>query len=142
MTVRIPDSLRIAALAALVSAAAGVAGVSTHPDHPAPQPSVTALSDTTSHYQPILDGPPGTTSMESGYVILQPGATGSKHSSKRYEEALVILSGEGELVITDGPTLALTPLAVAYCPTWTEHQIRNTGPVPLKYVYVAAQVLE
>jgi mannose-6-phosphate isomerase-like protein (cupin superfamily) len=108
----------------------------------APQPCVIVLSDTTTHYQPILTGPPQTTSMESGLVTLMPGKSGSKHSSKGYEEALVIISGEGEMVITGGPTLKLTPNSVGYCPTYTEHQIRNSGTVPLKYVYVAAQVMK
>lgn len=107
-----------------------------------PQPCVIKLSDTTTHYQPILNGPPQTTSMESGLVILMPGKSGSQHSSKGYEEALVIISGEGEMVISRGPTLKLTPNSVAYCPTQTEHHIKNSGTVPLKYVYIAAQVLK
>ncbi len=106
-----------------------------------PHPCVIELSDTTTHYEPILNGPPQTTAMESGLVILMPGKSGSKHSSKGYEEALVILSGEGELVISGGPTLKLTSNSVAYCPTHTEHQVRNSGTEPLKYVYVAAQVV-
>jgi mannose-6-phosphate isomerase-like protein (cupin superfamily) len=79
--------------------------------------------------------------MESGYVILMPGKSGSRHSSKGYEETLVVISGEGEMVISGGPTLKLVPNSVAYCPTQTEHFIRNTGREPLKYVYVAARAM-
>jgi mannose-6-phosphate isomerase-like protein (cupin superfamily) len=107
-----------------------------------PQPCVVQLSDTTTHYQPILNGPPQTTSMESGLVILGPGKSGRQHSTKGYEEALVVISGMGEMIISGGPTLRLTANSVAYCPTKTEHNIRNIGTVPLKYVYVAAQVLK
>jgi mannose-6-phosphate isomerase-like protein (cupin superfamily) len=80
--------------------------------------------------------------MEAGLVILMPGKSGSQHSSKGYEEALVIISGEGELVVSGGPILRLTPNSVAYCPTQTVHQIRNSGAEPLKYIYVAAQVTQ
>jgi mannose-6-phosphate isomerase-like protein (cupin superfamily) len=80
--------------------------------------------------------------MESGLVILGPGKSGSVHSSKDYEETLVILSGEGEMVISGGPRLTLRANSVAYCPTQTEHQIRNTGEVPFKYIYIAAQVIK
>jgi mannose-6-phosphate isomerase-like protein (cupin superfamily) len=44
------------------------------------------------------------------------------------------------MVVSGGPTLKLTPNSVAYCPTQTVHQIKNTGADPLKYVYVAARV--
>ena len=63
-----------------------------------PQPCVVQLSDTTVHYQPILVGSPQTTSMESGLVILKPGSSGSQHSSKSYEEAIIVISGLGELL--------------------------------------------
>ncbi len=107
-----------------------------------PQPSIIKLSDTTTHYQPILTGPPQTASMESGLVILMPGKSGTQHASKDYEEALVILSGEGEMVISGGPTLKLVSNSVAYCPTQTTHHIKSSGTVPLKYIYVAAQVIK
>jgi mannose-6-phosphate isomerase-like protein (cupin superfamily) len=79
--------------------------------------------------------------MESGLVILAPGRSGEQHSSKRYEEALVILSGEGEMRIEGGTTLNLRPNNVAYCPINTVHTIHNSGTTPLKYIYVAAKVV-
>jgi hypothetical protein len=57
-----------------------------------PQPLVITLSDTTTHYQPLLNGSPETIGMESGYVILMPGKSGSEHSSEGYEETLVVIS--------------------------------------------------
>jgi mannose-6-phosphate isomerase-like protein (cupin superfamily) len=106
-----------------------------------PQPCAIQLQDTTTHYQPILTGPPQTTSMESGLVVLGPGKSGTQHSSKGYEEAIIVLSGEGELRIAGGPTIRLKANTVAYCPTKTVHNIHNPGAIPLKYVYVAAKAL-
>jgi mannose-6-phosphate isomerase-like protein (cupin superfamily) len=106
-----------------------------------PEARVVALSDTTGHYQPILTGPPHTNSMESGLVILRPGESGSQHSTKSYEEVLIVLSGEGEMRIEAGTILRLNQNTVAYCPVNTVHSIHNVGIVPLKYVYVAAKVV-
>jgi mannose-6-phosphate isomerase-like protein (cupin superfamily) len=107
-----------------------------------PQPCVIKLSDTTTHHQAILTGPPQTTNMESGLVVLMPGKSGTQHSSKGYEEALVVIAGEGEMVISGGPILKLVSNSVAYCPTQTTHYIKNSGMVPLRYVYVAARVIK
>lgn len=106
-----------------------------------PVPCVIALADTTSHYQPLLTGAPQTTSMEAGLVILAPGKSGSLHSSKGYEETLVVLAGQGVMDIVGGAPLTLRAGAIAYCPVRTEHQIRNIGAEPLKYVYVAAKAI-
>lgn len=107
-----------------------------------PQACAVQLQDTTTHYQPILTGPPQTTSMESGLVVLEPGKSGTQHSSKGYEEAIIVLSGEGELQIVGGPTIRLKENTVAYCPTHTVHNIHNPGVKPLRYVYVAAKALK
>jgi mannose-6-phosphate isomerase-like protein (cupin superfamily) len=79
--------------------------------------------------------------MESGLVIVQPGRSIGLHSTKGYEEAIVVFSGNGEMRIPNGRTLKLRPNSVAYCPTNTEHDIFNTGSTPLKYLYVAAKVV-
>jgi mannose-6-phosphate isomerase-like protein (cupin superfamily) len=78
--------------------------------------------------------------MESGVVTLKPGESGTQHSTKDYEEAIVVFSGVGEMVISGGPTLNLTSYSVAYCPRKTVHNVRNIGATPLRYVYVAAKV--
>jgi quercetin dioxygenase-like cupin family protein len=124
----------------LLGVAVNAASVIAQPASTAPQPCVIQFSDTTTHYQPLLNGAPQTAGMEAGLVTLMPGQSGSQHSSKGYEEALVIISGEGDMVVSGGPTLKLRPNSIAYCPTQTVHQIKNTGADPLKYVYVAAQV--
>ncbi len=107
------------------------------PSHPVPK--VVALPPNGTGYVPILGGPPESVTMESGYVVLLPSASGEKHSSKQYEEVLVVLAGVGEMRITGGAVLGLKPYSAVYCPPQTEHLVANTGKEPLRYVYVAAR---
>jgi quercetin dioxygenase-like cupin family protein len=137
-----PVSIRILSILGMLVFNCSVAQARAETAPSSPRPCVVQLSDTTIHYQPILTGAPQTTSMESGLVILKPGASGTQHSTKDYEEAIIVISGEGELLIAGGPTLKLAAHSVAYCPTKTVHNIRNTGTTPLKYVYVAAKVVK
>ena len=41
--------------------------------------------------------------------------------------------------LADGRTLMLRPDRAAYCPPGTEHDVVNTGKVPLRYVSVVAR---
>jgi mannose-6-phosphate isomerase-like protein (cupin superfamily) len=107
------------------------------PLHPVPK-VVTLQPDGTS-YTSIVGGPPESVTMESGYVVVPPSKSGEKHSTKHYEEALVVFGGAGEMRITGGPILKLKPYSAAYCPPQTEHVVVNTGKEPLRYVYVAAK---
>jgi len=97
------------------------------------------LSDSTSDYQEVLSGPPQTATMQSGLVVLLPSKSVGKHSTKNYEEAVVVFSGAGEMRITGGPTFKLKANSVAYCPPNTEHDVVNTGSQPLRYIYIAAK---
>jgi len=103
------------------------------------KPLVVELNSESVDYQKVLAGPPQTVSMESGLVILAPARSVGKHSTKSYEEALIVLAGTGEMRITDGQTLKLKPNVVAYCPPLTEHDVVNTGSVPLRYLYIVAK---
>ena len=103
------------------------------------KPLVVELNGESVDYQKVLAGPPQTVSMESGLVILAPAKSVGKHSTKSYEEAVIVLAGTGEMRITDGQTLKLKPNVVAYCPPLTEHDVVNTGSVPLRYLYVVAK---
>ena len=44
-------------------------------------------------------------------------------------------------VVSGGPDLPLRRLSVAYSPPNTEHDVTNTGAVPLRYVYVVARAI-
>jgi mannose-6-phosphate isomerase-like protein (cupin superfamily) len=103
------------------------------------KPLVVELNGESVDYQKVLAGPPQTVSMESGLVVLAPAKSVGKHSTKSYEEAVIVLAGTGEMRITGGQTLRLKPNVVAYCPPLTEHDVINTGSVPLRYLYVVAR---
>ena len=104
-----------------------------------PEPKLISLDLAASEYKRLLGGPPETVTMHSGLVVLNPGKSVGKHNTKNYEEVLVILEGEGEMKITDGPTLPLKTGSLAYCPPRTEHDVVCTGQAKLKYVYVVAK---
>jgi len=88
--------------------------------------------------QQLLDGPPGTVTMKSGYVTLAPGETVGKHSTGHNEEELVILAGRGEMIFKDGSKLEIAANQALYCPPDTEHDVKNTGTEPLRYVFIVA----
>jgi quercetin dioxygenase-like cupin family protein len=77
--------------------------------------------------------------MRSGYMILAPSKSVGKHSTKGYEEAVIVLAGKGEMRITGGPTLHLRGYSIAYCPPMTEHDVVNTGPDTLRYIWLVAK---
>lgn len=56
------------------------------------------------------------------------------------EELLIVLEGEGQMIFSDGSTLPVKSNTALYCPPRTEHDVKNTGTVPLRYIYVAAEV--
>jgi quercetin dioxygenase-like cupin family protein len=90
-------------------------------------------------YLRLLGGPPETFSLRSGAVALQPGKTVGKHSTDAYEELVVVLEGEGALLMNEGQELPLKVGTVAYCPPDTEHDVKNTGSAVLRYIYVVAK---
>jgi mannose-6-phosphate isomerase-like protein (cupin superfamily) len=88
----------------------------------------------------VLGGPPETVTMRSGSVVLLPSKSIGTHNTGDYEEAVVVLAGNGEMRLADGTVLKLKPYVVAYCPPGTEHDVMNMGNEPLRYVYVVAKV--
>ena len=105
----------------------------------APTPRLVPFDPAATGYARILGGPPETVSMRSGYVVLQPSKTVGKHNTEGYEEAVIVLEGEGEMRLAGGRTFKLKPHVVAYCPPRTEHDVANTGREPLRYIYVVAK---
>ncbi|MEN6311662.1 MAG: cupin domain-containing protein, partial [Acidobacteriota bacterium] len=90
-------------------------------------------------YLRVLGGPPETSTMRSGLVILAPGKSMDKHSTERFEELVVVLEGEGEMHLAGGEVLKLEAGCAAYCPPQTEHDVRNVGAKTLRYLYVVAE---
>jgi len=79
-----------------------------------------------------------TVTMRSGAVTLRAGEAVGRHTTGSNEEALVVMSGRGELRIEGGASVALAGPCVAYCPPKTWHDVHNVGVEPLCYVYVVA----
>lgn len=90
-------------------------------------------------YLPLLQGPPETVTMHSGLVVLAPGKSVGRHSTKGYEEIVIVLEGRGEMRFFTGRAAVLLESGMAaYCPPQTEHDVFNTGTGTLRYVYVVA----
>ncbi len=87
---------------------------------------------------PLLKGMPQTAGLRSGYVRLKPGESVGWHTTGQNEEALVILHGKGEAEIEGATRMPLTASMLAYVPPATRHNVMNTGPEQLEYVYVVA----
>ncbi len=104
-----------------------------------PEPFTIQLDPAATEYRRVLGGPPESVTMRSGYVVLQPAASIGRHSTGAFEEMIVVLHGKGEMLLGDGTILPLEPYSVAYCPPETEHDVRNTGKAPLRYIYVVAR---
>lgn len=92
-------------------------------------------------YHRLLGGPPESVSMRSGKVALQPGETVGKHSTESNEELLIILEGEGLFLLNDDQRLEIKAESVLYCPPDTQHDVKNTGLTPLRYIYVVAKAI-
>lgn len=93
--------------------------------------------------QRLLAGKPGTYGMRSGKVYLAPGQACGQHSTKDREELLVLLSGQGEVLIgEENEIFHIAQGKVCYIPPQTPHDVRNTGDEPLIYVYCVAPVNE
>ena len=103
------------------------------------KPRLTVLDENAAASTDILKGPPGTVTMRSGYVVLAPGHSVGKHSTKGYEEVVIALKRSGEMRTTNGDTLKIKPFTLSYCPPMTEHDVVNTGTDMLRYIWLVAK---
>lgn len=87
---------------------------------------------------PLLEGPPRTAGMRSGFVRLQPGESVGWHSTGQNEESLVILRGQGDALIERQTKHSFVAPAFVYVPPATRHNVTSTGHEILEYVYVVA----
>ena len=129
--------LRLLRLLAVATLAVSSLAAQQAPNRPVPR--VVQLDSAARSYTEVLGGPPASVTMESGQVVLAPGDSVRRHNTGRYEEVVIVLAGTGAMRIRGRPALTLRPGAVAYCPPQTEHDVVNTGAVPLRYLYVAAR---
>ncbi len=94
--------------------------------------------DSREKYTRLLAGPPQNRAFRSGLVNLGPGESVGKHSTEDYEELLIVLEGQGEMLGKEGP-LQINKARAVYCPPNTEHDVRNTGQDPFRYVYIVTK---
>ena len=104
-----------------------------------PAPKAIALQQQSDGYQELLGGPPASAGMKSGLVALAPGKSVGKHSTEDHEEMVIVLEGNGEMVLADGSKLPIGPNSAAYSPRGTQHDVINTGSGVLRYIYVVAE---
>jgi mannose-6-phosphate isomerase-like protein (cupin superfamily) len=81
-----------------------------------PHAKVVPLESAGKHGTVLLSGPPETVTMKSGLVILEPGQTVGRHSTRTHEELLVILEGKGTMMFKDGSRLEWTRI-ISLLPT-------------------------
>lgn len=86
--------------------------------------------------------PPRTIIMRSGLVRLNPGEDVGVHSTKKNEEMLVILEGQGQVEIEGQVPLKISAGQVAYVPPETRHNVRNTESAPLKYIFIVSRAIK
>jgi mannose-6-phosphate isomerase-like protein (cupin superfamily) len=43
------------------------------------------------------------------------------------------------MILSDGNKLEMKEGNLLYCPPYTEHDVKNTGSLPLQYIYVVAR---
>jgi len=103
-------------------------------------PKVIHLDSAGSDYVRILGGPPETVSMRSGLVVLSPGSSVGLHNTENFEEIVVVLEGEGKMLVTGQNSVPIGAGVAVYCPPETEHDVVNTGSDSLRYVYVVAKI--
>jgi mannose-6-phosphate isomerase-like protein (cupin superfamily) len=104
-----------------------------------PEPKVITADTGDREYLRLLGGPPESVVMRSGAVSLEPGRTVGRHSTDCNEELLIVLAGEGSLLLGESRHLEMNVGTVLYCPPDTEHDVRNTGSGILRYIYVTAK---
>lgn len=91
-----------------------------------------------SKYQRLFNKDSGTRGIKSGHVILEKGEEIGEHSTNDLEEALVILKGNGQLVINKKENLDFEDNMVLYIPPETIHNVRNTGKGILEYIFITS----
>jgi quercetin dioxygenase-like cupin family protein len=103
------------------------------------QPKTIPIPASEEKYARLLSGPPETSGMRSGYVVLAPGESVGFHNSNDHEEVIIPLAGKGELRFDGLDSLPVQPGCILYNPPHTGHDVVNTGIEPLKYIYIVAK---
>jgi mannose-6-phosphate isomerase-like protein (cupin superfamily) len=91
-------------------------------------------------FQRLLPGIPATAGMKSGYMTLKSGESTGEHKTEAKEEAVIVLEGEAEVYCEGKVLFTAQEHTIVYIPPETNHDIKNSGDKPLRYVYVVSPV--
>ncbi len=91
-------------------------------------------------YQRLISGPPDTTGIKSGCVVLQPGESVGEHVTEGKEEVIIVLKGQGCVICKDESPMNVEAGGVVYIPPETSHDVKNTGRDILQYIFVVSPV--
>lgn len=105
------------------------------------KPKRIKLAIESNEYQRLLKRGEESFSMNSGLVILEPGNSVGKHSTRDCEEMIVVLEGTGKIIFNLHETLDMEAGFILYCPPDTEHDVKNSGKKLLKYIYITAKTV-
>ncbi len=90
--------------------------------------------------QPLKTGwltPISSKRIRSQYVEMDPGGETGAHVTHHREELVILLEGKA-IIEEEGKSIDLEAPASVYIAAGKEHNIKNPGPSPLRYVYVVA----
>jgi mannose-6-phosphate isomerase-like protein (cupin superfamily) len=99
---------------------------------------IKSLPDSGAGYLSLLK-PPVSRRLRSGFMTLNPGVSGERHSTEGYEEMIMVLQGSGAFHSGERVEPVGTH-SIIYVPPHTEHFLSNTGSDTLKYIYVVTKV--
>jgi mannose-6-phosphate isomerase-like protein (cupin superfamily) len=100
--------------------------------------SLSLPNDGIRHF-PILDSSKSI-QMSSGLVTLQPGENVGSHNTGMHEELLIILEGTGEVEAQGVEKQHVREQSVVYISPGNQHNVRNAGLTPLRYIYVVSKI--
>ncbi len=89
-------------------------------------------------YRRLFDPRTETMGIKAGSVVLMPAESVGRHSTESSEEILIVLDGEGRFHRAGGAAIPMEKGSLVYCPPNTEHDVENTGSIPLRYIFVVA----
>lgn len=96
--------------------------------------------DSSEKYQRLLNPATETSGIKAGHVILKSNENIGEHTTGGREEIIIILKGKAEVKIGKGDTMNIEKDEVLYIPPQTGHDIKNSGPEILEYIFITSNV--
>jgi quercetin dioxygenase-like cupin family protein len=103
------------------------------------EPKAIKINCESNEYQRLLKCGEDTSTIHAGMVCIEPGKSIGKHNTKSGEEVMIVLEGEGEVLFDSQESLKMETGFLIYCPSFTEHDVKNTGKRILRYIFVISK---